>query len=388
MPSPPRIAGIVVAAGQGARAGGDVPKQYRSLAGVPVVVRAAQALAAHPAIDTVVVVTGTGQEALFDRAFAGRPAPCRVEGGATRRESVCAGLAAVADHDIVLIHDAARPLLPVAVIDRLIAALDTHDGAVPVLPVVDSLATSDGAVLGGPVPRDGLARVQTPQAFRVRAITTAHTLWPDDREATDDAQVARAAGHIVATVEGDPMLEKLTHPGDFAAAEHRLAPTLVTRTGMGFDVHRFALDRDLWLGGVLIPHSHGLAGHSDADVALHALVDAILGAIGDGDIGSHFPPSDPQWRGAPSYRFLEHAASLVAARGGVIDHVDVTIICERPKVGPHREAIRARIAALLMIDVAQVSVKATTTEGLGFTGRGEGIAAQAIASVRIGGTSL
>lgn len=388
MPTPPRIAGIVVAAGQGARAGGDVPKQYRSLAGMPVVVRAAQALSAHPAIDTVVVVTGAGQEALFDSAFAGRTAPRRVEGGATRRESVRAGLAAVADHDIVLIHDAARPLLPAGVIDRLIAALDTRDGAVPVLPVVDSLATSDGTILGGPVPRDGLARVQTPQAFRQSAITTAHMLWPDDREATDDAQVARAAGHNVATVEGDPMLEKLTHPGDFAAAEHRLAPTLVTRTGMGFDVHRFALDRELWLGGVLIPHTHGLAGHSDADVALHALVDAILGAIGDGDIGSHFPPSDPQWRGAPSFRFLEHAAALVAARGGVIDHVDVTIICERPKVGPHREAIRARIAALLMIDVAQVSVKATTTEGLGFTGRGEGIAAQAIASVRIGGTSL
>jgi len=382
MPSPTRIAGLVVAAGQGLRAGGGVPKQYRGLGGIPVIVRAVDALAGHPGIAEVVVVIGDGQDVLLAEAFAGRTAPRAVIGGPARRDSVRAGLAALDGHEAVLIHDAARPFLPAAVIDRLIAALASHDGAVPVLPVVDSLALTAES-LGAAVSRDGLARIQTPQAFRLAAIDAAHAAWPEGGEATDDAQVARAAGIVVAIVAGDPALDKLTHEADFVAAEARLASTMVSRTGMGYDVHRLVAGRDLWLGGVLIPHSQGLDGHSDADVALHALTDAILGAIGDGDIGTHFPPGDPQWRGAPSHRFLEHAAALVSARGGRIDHVDLTIICEAPKIGPHRPAMRSRVASLLRLPESRISIKATTTERLGFTGRGEGIAAQAIATIRI-----
>lgn len=376
-----RVAALVVAAGKGERAGGDIPKQYRRIAGRAVIARACDALAAHPAIDSVHVVIGAGQEALLADAFGGNP-PAFVTGGATRRDSVRAGLAAI-DADIVLIHDAARPFLPPAVIDRLIAALDDTGGAVPALPVPDTLARGDD-ILGDIVPRAGLNRIQTPQAFRLDLIRAAHDAWPEDSEATDDAQVARAAGHRVALVDGDEDLHKLTTPADFAAAETRLVAVMTSRTGMGYDVHRLEAGEELWLGGLLIPHDKGLAGHSDADVALHALTDAILGAIGDGDIGSHFPPSDPQWRGAPSGRFLEHAAGLVAARGGVIDHVDLTIICEAPKIGPHRDRMRANIARLLRLSEQRVSVKATTTERLGFTGRGEGIAAQAIATVRLG----
>jgi 2-C-methyl-D-erythritol 4-phosphate cytidylyltransferase/2-C-methyl-D-erythritol 2,4-cyclodiphosphate synthase len=232
------------------------------------------------------------------------------------------------------------------------------------------------------VPRAELVRVQTPQAFHFDAILAAHRGWSGDIEVTDDAQVARAAGLSVAIVPGDPMLEKLTYEEDFRRTEQRLGSLLVTRTGLGFDVHAFAQREELWLGGLLIPHSRGLKGHSDADVVLHALTDALLGAIGEGDIGDHFPPSDPQWRGAASSRFLEHACSLVDARGGRIDHVDITIICETPKIGPYRHAMREKIAALLRVPVSRVSLKATTTERLGFTGRGEGMAAQAIATVR------
>jgi 2-C-methyl-D-erythritol 4-phosphate cytidylyltransferase/2-C-methyl-D-erythritol 2,4-cyclodiphosphate synthase len=263
-----------------------------------------------------------------------------------------------------------------------LVALDDAAGAVPVLPVVDSLARGE-AMLGDTVPRSGLVRVQTPQAFRFDAILKAHRDWPGAAEATDDAQVARAAGVDMKMVPGDAMLEKLTYPEDFERAEQRLAARLITRTGFGFDVHAFAPGTELWLGGILIPHSKGLSGHSDADVALHALTDALLGTIGEGDIGQHFPPSDPQWRGAASSLFLEHARSLIEKRGGVIDHADITIICEAPKIGPHRDSIRQRIAALLRLPLERISLKATTTERLGFTGRGEGIAAQAIASVRL-----
>jgi 2-C-methyl-D-erythritol 4-phosphate cytidylyltransferase/2-C-methyl-D-erythritol 2,4-cyclodiphosphate synthase len=252
-----------------------------------------------------------------------------------------------------------------------------------VLPVVDTLAATANTGLGATIPRDGLVRVQTPQAFRLDSVRGAHAAWPDDMEATDDAQMLRAIGLAVATVEGSPMLDKLTYPADLAAAENRLACSLVSRSGLGFDVHGFADGSGVWLGGILIPHDRALAGHSDADVALHALTDALLGAIGAGDIGSHFPPSDPRWRGAASDRFLLHAASLIDRAGGRIDHVDLTIICEEPKVGPHRPAMRSRIAALLRLKESQVSVKATTTERLGFTGRREGIAAQAIATVRV-----
>lgn len=377
----PRTAALIVAAGSGSRMGGDLPKQFALLGGRPIVAHSIAALAAHPAIDDVLVVIGADQQALLQQAVG----DVRwTTGGATRRASVRAGLAALEHVDRVLIHDAARPLIPFNVIDRLTAALNHAAGAVPVLPVADTLASGDEA-LGDTVPRTGLHRVQTPQAFDYAAIVAAHAAWPDDAEATDDAQVLRAAGHDVMLVEGSPMLDKLTYPADLAAAEARLAAGLISRSATGFDVHRLEAGEELWLGGVLIPHDRGLSGHSDADVALHAITDALLGTIAAGDIGTHFPPSDPQWRGAASAQFLEHAAGLITAVGGVIDFVDLTLICEAPKIGPHRAAIRTRVATLLRLDEDQVSVKATTTERLGFTGRGEGIAAQAIATVRVPG---
>ena len=382
-----RIVALVVAAGSGSRAGGQIPKQYRTIAGKALLAHALDNLR-HPLIDEIQVVIGRDQEELYGAAVQGRSLPSPIVGGETRRQSVRNGLEAIAGQggaSAVLIHDAARPFLPGEVIDRLAVALRQADGAVPVLPVVDSLARADGA-LGEPVSRAGLVRVQTPQAFRFEAILAAHRSW-SGADATDDAQVAQAAGLEVVAVEGDAMLEKLTHPEDFERSEQRLAAGLVSRTGSGFDVHAFAAGESLWLGGILIPHDRGLSGHSDADVALHALTDALLGAIGAGDIGEHFPPSDPQWRGAASSRFLEHARSLVEARGGRIDHVDLTIICEAPKIGPHKAAMRERIAGLLRLPPDRVSIKATTTERLGFTGRGEGIAAQAIATVRLPETS-
>lgn len=378
-----RTIGLIVAAGKGERAGGGTPKQFRPIAGRALVAHAYDHLAAHPATDAVVIVTGADQHDALAAALGTRQPLAVVDGGATRRLSVRAGLEAIAAQggaDRVLIHDAARPFVPVAVIDRLHAALDMHPGAVPVLAVADTVAQGD-ALLGAIVDRTLLRRVQTPQAFCFDDVMTAHRDWAGPDEPTDDAQMLRAAGHQVALVEGDMMLDKVTLPADFAAAEARIGGSRLVRTGMGFDVHRLGDGEELWLGGVLIPHSQGLIGHSDADVALHALTDAILGAIGAGDIGTHFPPSDPQWRGAPSSCFLEHAASLVAAAGARIDHVDLTIICEAPKIGPHRDSIRSRIAALLRLPEARISIKATTTERLGFTGRGEGIAAQAIATV-------
>jgi 2-C-methyl-D-erythritol 4-phosphate cytidylyltransferase/2-C-methyl-D-erythritol 2,4-cyclodiphosphate synthase len=272
-------------------------------------------------------------------------------------------------------------------IDRLLGALDEHDGAVPALPVADTLARGSG-VLGDVVPRDGLFRIQTPQAFRFDLLCEAHRRWPADEEATDDAQMVRRFGGSVPLFEGDAMLEKVTYPADLAAAEARLGAGMRTRSATGFDVHRLAEGEELWLGGVRIPHDKGLSGHSDADVALHAVTDALLGTIAAGDIGTHFPPSDPQCRGADSAHFLTHAAELVTAKGGVVDFIDLTLICEAPKIGPHREAMRERIAELLGLTADQVSIKATTSERLGFTGRGEGIAAQAIATIRVPGVSV
>jgi 2-C-methyl-D-erythritol 4-phosphate cytidylyltransferase/2-C-methyl-D-erythritol 2,4-cyclodiphosphate synthase len=370
---------LIVAAGQGTRAGGGVPKQYRKLAGKALIAHAYDSMARHPAVSGVAVVVAEGQEQALADALSGRPLLATALGGATRRLSVRSGLEAIGSANTVLIHDAARPFVPAEVTDRLLAALRDHAGAVPVLPVADTLART-GKQLGEVVDRAGLLRVQTPQAFRYDVIAHAHARWSGDAEPTDDAQMVRAAGHAVATVTGDPRLDKITRPEDFAAAEARLGQR-VFRTGMGYDVHRLADNEELWLGGLLIPHGRGLAGHSDADVALHALTDAILGAVGAGDIGQHFLPSDPQWRGASSDRFLQHAASLAAESGARIEHVDLTIICEAPKIGPHRDAMRARIAQLLDLSPARVSVKATTTERLGFTGRGEGIAAQAVATV-------
>jgi 2-C-methyl-D-erythritol 4-phosphate cytidylyltransferase / 2-C-methyl-D-erythritol 2,4-cyclodiphosphate synthase len=364
---------LIVAAGRGERAGGEVPKQYAMLGGKAVLAHAVDAFAGMP----VFVVIADGQEMLAKTALSDR-AVALVTGGAERQDSVRLGLEAIGKADRVLIHDAARCLVPRAVIARLLAALDTHDGAVPVLDVADSVARADGK-LGDAVDRTGLVRVQTPQAFRFDAIMTSHRKWSGP-PATDDAQVARAAGFIVAAVEGDTMLEKITRPEDFAAAANHL---LVSRSASGFDVHRLEAGEELWLGGVRIPHDKGLSGHSDADVALHAITDAVLGCVGAGDIGCHFPPSDAQWRGASSDRFLDHARDMVAAKGGVIDFIDLTIICEAPKVGPHRDGMRKRIAEILRVPPSRISVKATTTERLGFTGRGEGIAAQAIATVRL-----
>lgn len=385
-----RIVALIVAAGKGERAGGDVPKQYAQVAGKSVLAHAIDGLA-HPAVDQVLVVIGAGQEDLYRDAIGGRTLAPPVLGGTTRHESVRNGLAALAGEapDVVLIHDAARPFLPAEVIERLLTALTEAEGAVPVLPMVDSLALGDAArhaVLGDPVDRSCIVRVQTPQAFNFKAICAAHDAWAEDRKATDDAQVARAAGMTVVTVTGDARLEKLTLSGDLfaAGARGRAADRpLVSRTGLGFDVHAFGPGDAITLGGLRIPHDKGLVGHSDADVALHALTDALLGAVAAGDIGSHFPPSDDRWRGAESRIFVEHARALAIAGGGRIDHVDVTIICERPKIGPYRDAIRASIAAMLQVREGQVSIKATTTERLGFTGRGEGIAAQAVATIRV-----
>lgn len=381
------VAAIIVAAGKGVRAGGSVPKQFATLCGKPMISHSVVALSSHPAVTDVIVVIGEGQEDQAREKLGNSVNYVKlVSGGAERRDSVRAGLEALADKGVtrVLIHDAARPFLSTAVIDALLAALDQAPGAIPALPVADTLARGD-ATLGDNVPRAGLNRIQTPQAFHFDAILAAHRAWPADEEATDDAQMLRRMGQDVMLVPGDPMLEKITHPADFAAAEAHHAASLISRSAMGFDVHRLEAGQELWLGGVLIPHDKGLSGHSDADVALHAITDALLGTIGAGDIGMHFPPSDPKWRGAASAQFLEHAAGLVREQGGIIDFIDLTLICEAPKIGPHREAIRASIAAILRLPVARVSLKATTTERLGFTGRGEGMAAQAIATVRLRG---
>jgi 2-C-methyl-D-erythritol 4-phosphate cytidylyltransferase/2-C-methyl-D-erythritol 2,4-cyclodiphosphate synthase len=385
-----RTVALVVAAGAGSRAGGALPKQFARLAGEAVLAHAVDHLR-HPQIDALQLVIAPGQEDLCRRALGNRALPAPVVGGVTRQQSVRNGLEALAaqgDVARVLIHDAARPFVPGAVVERLLAALEQNEGAVPVLPLADSLARADAGpgadpLLGDAVPRDALVRVQTPQAFRFPAIFSAHLGWAGAADATDDAQVARAAGLKVATVEGDDSLEKLTFPRDFERAERRIAAAMPSCTGLGFDVHAFTAGDHLWLGGERIAHERGLAGHSDADVVLHALTDALLGACGAGDIGDHFPPSDPRWRGAASSGFVGHAAALIAARGGRIDHVDVTIICEAPRIGPHKEAIRANVAHLLQLPPARVGIKATTTERLGFTGRGEGIAAQAVATVRL-----
>ncbi len=376
-------AALVVAAGVGDRAGGSEPKQFRKLAGRPVIAYCVQALQ-QAGIDHIQLVIGEGQDALCREALGPLQLPPFVIGGATRQQSVRNGLAALepcAGIDTVLIHDAARPFLPADVVTRLLVALDGADGAVPVLPVVDTLARGD-AFLGENLPREEIVRVQTPQAFPLALIAAAHRQWRGD-EAGDDAQVARAAGARIATVRGDRMLEKLTYAEDFANAEARLGARFQARTGLGFDVHAFGPGDSLQLGGVTIEHDRGLVGHSDADVVLHALTDAVLGAIAMGDIGDHFPPSDPAWRGAASSQFLAFARDLVEQAGGRLLHVDVTIICESPRIGPHREAMRATIATLLQLPPGSVSVKATTTERLGFTGRGEGIAAQAVATVSL-----
>ena len=374
--SQPDIVAIIVAAGQGLRAGQPLPKQFALWRGKPVLRHSAEAFAAA-GIAPIIVAIPHGAEEVAEAALRGVPGVRLVHGGETRQQSVLLALEVLAGDapGKVLIHDAARPSLPQDLIERLVRALDAAEAAIPILPVVDSLVQANGPHMGDSVKREALRRVQTPQAFAFATILAAHRTWRGEPNAGDDAQVAQAAGIQVALVEGDEALHKLTFAGDFAAMP------LSVRVGTGYDVHRLALGKQLWLGGVQIDHSHGLAGHSDADVAIHALVDAILGAIGVGDIGSHFPPSDPQWKGASSDRFLTHAVVLAEAAGYRIGNVDVTIICEAPKISPHRDAMRARLAELLQAPIEAISVKATTTERLGFTGRNEGIAAQAAATL-------
>lgn len=376
---------LIVAAGRGSRAGGGLPKQYRPLLGRSLLAHAVAPFLTHPKVDSVVVVIHPDDEALYEAATAGLNLPSPIMGGATRQRSVRAGLEALAAHGApryVLIHDAARPFTPADAISRVLDALNTHPAAVPVLAVADSLKRVQNGVVTASVPRDGLMRVQTPQGFHFEHLLHAHRAASEGF--TDDAGIMEATGLQVAAVAGHEDLFKVTETDDFSRAQrHLLGLHADVRVASGYDVHRFAPGDHVMLGGVRVPHDMSLEGHSDADVALHALTDALLGAVVAGDIGQSFPPSDPKWKGADSALFLTHARNRVAAAGGLIAHVDLTIICERPKVGPHRGAMRARIAELLQIDVARVSVKATTTEGLGFTGRREGIAAHAVTTVRL-----
>ncbi|HEX6216575.1 MAG TPA: bifunctional 2-C-methyl-D-erythritol 4-phosphate cytidylyltransferase/2-C-methyl-D-erythritol 2,4-cyclodiphosphate synthase [Vicinamibacterales bacterium] len=384
-----QVAAIVVAAGRGLRAGGDVPKQYRSLHGRPVIVPSLAAFARHGNVSLVQPVIHPDDAALFAAATGGFELRPAVPGGATRQASVRAGLEALVEArpDIVLIHDAARPFASPALIARAIAATAETGAAIPVIAVADTVKTVDaGGIVTGTVDRAQLRLVQTPQAFDYRSILDAHrraaTAGRDDF--TDDAALAEWAGLRVATFEGEAANVKLTTNEDFARAEAiKLAELGDVRTGFGFDVHQFGDGDHVMLGGVRVPFHRGLAGHSDADVVLHALVDALLGAISDGDIGVHFPPSDPQWRGASSDRFLAFAVERVRARGGRISHLDITVVCEAPRVGPHRDAIRARVAEIAGLPVARVAIKATTSEKMGFTGRGEGMVAFANATVRL-----
>ncbi len=371
------FAAIIVAAGSGSRAGGS-PKQWRPLHGRPIARWSVDAFRAAGA-DPIVVVIAADQRAEAETALGGAGV-IFADGGATRTESVMSGLAAVGAVELAMIHDAARPLLTTAHIDALLDALGSADGALPALPVSDTLKreTHFGAAT---VDREGLWRAQTPQAFRLQPLRDAYAQWPAEAPATDDAAVVEAAGGRVTLVAGDPMLMKVTHPEDFAMIEQLAGASRLTRVGQGLDAHRFGPGDGVWLCGIKIPSSLELIGHSDADAGLHALTDAILGAIGAGDIGDHFPPTDPKWRGAASDQFLLHAVDLVKARGGHVTGVDVTLVCEQPKIKPHREAMRARLADLLALPVDRISVKATTMEGMGFTGRGEGLVAQAVATV-------
>jgi 2-C-methyl-D-erythritol 4-phosphate cytidylyltransferase/2-C-methyl-D-erythritol 2,4-cyclodiphosphate synthase len=379
------VTALIVAAGTGSRMGGELPKQYRRIGAKSMLAHAVDALSSHPQINAVRVVIGAGQEALAEAALGKRDVGQLFVGGPTRQESVRRGLEALSAEgapDLVFIHDAARPFCPPEVIDRLMKALKTESAAVPALPAADTLMRGKGKHLGETVDRTHLNRIQTPQGFHFARILEAHQAMASE-SFTDDSTLARAALIGVVRVEGDEALNKLTLAGDFARAEQWLAARMTPRTGMGFDVHAFTGRGPIMLGGVVIPHDRGLAGHSDADVALHAITDALLGAAGLGDIGEYFPPSDPQWKDVSSDRFLRHAAALITERGGIIDHLDCTVICESPRIGPYRDAMRSRIADVIGLPASHVSIKATTTERLGFTGRGEGIAAQAVATIRM-----
>ena len=376
----PLVACVLVAAGSGQRFGGALAKQFSCCAGKPVMRHAAEALAASG-----VMIQPVGDAVAIDAALAGLAHRPAVPGGATRQASVLAGLEALAGAapDVVLVHDAARPFIPPGTIAALLAALAGHGGAIPAVPVADTLKRGEAGRITGTVDRSGLFRAQTPQAFRYPLLLALHRAAAAG--ATDDASVLEAAGHAVALVAGHEDNIKITWPEDLVRMARILRPALSPRVGTGFDVHVLAVGRRLMLCGIEVPHERGLAGHSDADVGIHALCDAIYGALADGDIGRHFPPGDNSFKDMDSAIFLRHAAARVAARGGTIANVDVTLICERPKISPHAAAMMARLAALLGIDVGRVSVKATTTERLGFAGRMEGIAAQAVATVLVPG---
>jgi len=374
------FAAIVVAAGSGSRAGGD--KQWRMLGGKPVVRWSVEALLASGA-EQVVVVVAPDTEDRAAEALSGLASWSAVIGGPDRGDSVQAGLRALSGRSdqIVLVHDAARPLLSVDMVERLLAALPGADGAIAALPLADTLKRGTEDWIDATVDRTGLWRAQTPQAFRADRLLAAYAAWPEGETPTDDAAVVERDGGTVRLVPGDQRLIKLTYPEDFAMAE-ALIPRQ-TRVGSGFDAHRWGPGDTVWLCGVPIPHDQTLIGHSDADAGLHALTDALLGAMGDGDIGDHFPPTDPQWKGAASDLFLIHAVERLHARGGRLVNVDVTLICERPRVKPHRQTMRERLSQILNLPLDAVSVKATTTEAMGFTGRGEGLAAQALATIEL-----
>jgi 2-C-methyl-D-erythritol 4-phosphate cytidylyltransferase/2-C-methyl-D-erythritol 2,4-cyclodiphosphate synthase len=376
-----RVVAILVAAGRGARFGGETPKQYLPLLGRPVLRHAAEALLREGGVDAILPVTAAGEADRVAAMLQGLPVLPAAAGGATRQESVRRGLEALAGEapDRILVHDAARPVIPPGTIAALLDALDRHAGAIPAMAVADTLKRGEAGVIAATVPRAGLYRAQTPQAFRFPALLAAHRAAGG--EATDDAQLLEEAGQVVALVAGDEQNVKITWPGDIARVEAAMLNRLIPHVGTGFDVHRIAEGRPMVLCGVTIPGPIGLDGHSDADVGIHALCDAIYGAMAEGDIGRWFPPSEAQWKDADSARFLRHAAARIAARGGMLAHCDVTLICERPKIAPHAAAMRERLAALLGVEPGRVSVKATTTERLGFAGRGEGIAAQAAATV-------
>ena len=374
------IAQILVAAGKGARIGGDIPKQYRFIGGKPVLKRTVEATLSHSRIDETIIVVAEG-DSYISELVSGLENIRIVTGGASRTASVKAGLAALADNPpkFVLIHDGARPFVTAELIDGVIDALSQAQAAVPALPIPDALKSLDG----NSVDREQLRRVQTPQGFHFDQIWSAFQNIESGKSFADDIEVAHAAGFEIAFTQGDINNFKVTYPEDFAKAEAMITTDTYIATGTGFDVHRFTEGDVMWLCGVPIECGFTLLGHSDADAGLHALTDAILGAIAHGDIGDHFPPSDPKWKGASSDKFLLYAIEKIKERGGSLQHVDITLICEKPKIKPHRDAMREKVAELCGLAISRVSVKATTTEKLGFTGRGEGLAAQASATLKL-----